>query len=54
MNSCLDCKIFMVRKAKEWARKNDFDFIIAGEVIGQRSISQRKIIMPVVQKTIWY
>ena len=39
MNSCLDCKIFMVRKAKEWARKNDFNFIIAGGVISQRSIS---------------
>lgn len=50
MNPCLDCKIFMVRKAKEWAEENGFDFIITGEVIGQRPMSQRKSTMPVVQK----
>lgn len=50
MNPCLDCKIFMVRKAKEWAIENGFDFIITGEVIGQRPMSQRRSTMPVVQK----
>ncbi len=50
MNPCLDCKIFMVRKAKEWALENGFDFIITGEVIGQRPMSQRKATMPIVQK----
>ena len=50
MNPCLDCKIFMVRKAKQWADENDFDFIITGEVIGQRPMSQRKDTMPVIQK----
>ena len=42
MNPCLDCKIFMVNKAKQWLVENDFDFIITGEVIGQRPMSQRK------------
>jgi tRNA-specific 2-thiouridylase len=42
MNPCLDCKIFMVGKAKQWAEENGFDFIITGEVIGQRPMSQRK------------
>ncbi|MBK2123842.1 tRNA (5-methylaminomethyl-2-thiouridylate)-methyltransferase [Fangia hongkongensis] len=50
MNPCLDCKIFMVKKAKEWAKENGFDFIITGEVVGQRPMSQRKDTMPVVQK----
>lgn len=50
MNPCLDCKIFMVKKAKEWALENGFDFIITGEVIGQRPMSQRKATMPIVQK----
>ncbi len=50
MNPCLDCKIFMVKKAKEWALENGFDFIITGEVIGQRPMSQRKDTMPVIQK----
>ncbi|QYZ66071.1 MAG: tRNA (5-methylaminomethyl-2-thiouridylate)-methyltransferase [Gammaproteobacteria bacterium (ex Lamellibrachia satsuma)] len=48
LNPCLDCKIFMVSKALEWIRKMDFDFIITGEVIGQRPMSQRKETMPVV------
>ncbi len=50
MNPCLDCKIFMVNKAKQWIEENDFDFIITGEVIGQRPMSQRKETMPVVAK----
>ncbi|MEA3303977.1 MAG: tRNA (5-methylaminomethyl-2-thiouridylate)-methyltransferase [Pseudomonadota bacterium] len=50
LNPCLDCKIFMVTKAKEWMESHDFDFIITGEVIGQRPMSQRKDTMPVVQR----
>ncbi|MDH5784297.1 MAG: tRNA (5-methylaminomethyl-2-thiouridylate)-methyltransferase [Chromatiales bacterium] len=50
MNPCLDCKIFMVQKALEWAEKKGFDFIITGEVIGQRPMSQRKDTMPVVAR----
>lgn len=48
LNPCLDCKIFMVKKAKEWMQANQFDFIITGEVIGQRPKSQRKATMPII------
>ena len=51
MNPCLDCKVFMVSKAVEWVkenRKDGFDFIITGEVIGQRPMSQRKKTMPII------
>jgi tRNA U34 2-thiouridine synthase MnmA/TrmU len=48
MNPCLDCKIFMVSKARQWMDENGFDFIITGEVIGQRPMSQRKDLLPVV------
>lgn len=48
LNPCLDCKIFMVRKAHQWCQENGFDFIITGEVVGQRPMSQRKDTMPVV------
>ena len=48
LNPCLDCKIFMVRKAYEWLQQHDFDFIVTGEVIGQRPKSQRKRLMPLV------
>jgi len=50
LNPCLDCKVFMVHKAREWMEQHGFDFIITGEVIGQRPMSQRKDTMPVVQK----
>ena len=50
LNPCLDCKIFMVQKAREWIDRNGFDFIITGEVIGQRPKSQRKDTMPVIAR----
>ncbi len=50
MNPCLDCKVFMVAKAKQWIEENSFDFIITGEVIGQRPMSQRKDTMPVIAR----
>lgn len=50
VNPCLDCKTFMVKKAVEWIKEHDFDFIITGEVVGQRPMSQRRETMPVVAK----
>ncbi len=50
MNPCLDCKGFMVKKALQWIKENDFDFIITGEVMGQRPMSQRKQTMPIIQR----
>ena len=49
LNPCLDCKIFMLRKAAEWIDAHDFDFVITGEVVGQRPKSQRKDTMPLIQ-----
>ncbi|QKT03635.1 tRNA (5-methylaminomethyl-2-thiouridylate)-methyltransferase [Ectothiorhodospiraceae bacterium 2226] len=50
LNPCLDCKGFMVSKAVAWMEENGFDFIITGEVIGQRPKSQRRDTMPVVAR----
>lgn len=50
LNPCLDCKIFMVGKALDWIEERAFDFIITGEVIGQRPKSQRRDTMPVVAR----
>ena len=57
LNPCLDCKIFMVdkanamlNKAREIAEDKGFDFIITGEVIGQRPKSQRKDTMPLIAR----
>ena len=40
INPCKDCKIFMFKKAGEYAKKNKIDVIATGEVLGQRPMSQ--------------
>lgn len=52
LNPCMDCKVFMVRKALDMFAfdGSEFDFVITGEVIGQRPKSQRKETMPVIAK----
>ncbi len=57
MNPCLDCKIFMVgkatlmlNKARSLAADGGFDFVITGEVIGQRPNSQLKHKMPIIAR----
>jgi tRNA U34 2-thiouridine synthase MnmA/TrmU len=50
LNPCLDCKGFMVRKAREWMEQHCFDFIITGEVVGQRPKSQLKHKLPIIAR----
>lgn len=50
LNPCLDCKIFMVQQALAWMKEQKFDFIITGEVIGQRPKSQRRDTMAIVAR----
>ncbi|CAH9019460.1 tRNA (5-methylaminomethyl-2-thiouridylate)-methyltransferase [Candidatus Nitrosacidococcus sp. I8] len=50
LNPCLDCKSFMVAKALKWMKEHKFDFIITGEVIGQRPKSQKAYAMPIVAR----
>ncbi len=50
LNPCLDCKVFMVAKALQWMEEHGFDFIITGEVLGQRPMSQRRDTLPVVAR----
>lgn len=41
LNPCVDCKILMLRRAKELLPRYGAKFIISGEVLGQRPMSQR-------------
>ena len=50
LNPCLDCKGFMVGRARRWMEENDFDFIITGEIPGQRPKSQDKRKMPIIAR----
>ncbi|MDD5409512.1 MAG: tRNA 4-thiouridine(8) synthase ThiI [Candidatus Omnitrophica bacterium] len=42
MNPCIDCKILMFTKARELLQELKADFIVTGEVLGQRPMSQNK------------
>ncbi len=41
MNPCVDCRIMMLRAAKDYMDTNGGEFVITGEVLGQRPMSQR-------------
>lgn len=40
MNPCVDCKIFFLQKAKNYAKETGASFIATGEVLGERPMSQ--------------
>ncbi len=40
-NPCIDCKILMFSRAREMLAERDASFLISGEVLGQRPMSQR-------------
>jgi len=42
MNPCIDCRILELKKAKELAEKIGAEFLVTGEVLGERPFSQRK------------
>lgn len=42
MNPCIDCRIMMLREARAFVDSAEADFIITGELLGQRPMSQRK------------
>jgi hypothetical protein len=50
MNPCMDCRILMLREAKEFMEMVGADFIITGEVIGQRPMSQRRDALDIIDR----
>ncbi len=50
MNPCIDCRIFLLRKAKEYMAESGADFVITGEVLGQRPMSQRRDTLRVIER----
>src|SRR4030043_1004028 len=50
MNPCIDCRIFMLKKAKVYMEESGASFIITGEVLGQRPMSQRRDAMRLIEK----
>jgi tRNA U34 2-thiouridine synthase MnmA/TrmU len=50
INPCIDCRIYLFRKAKEYMIQTGADFVFTGEVLGQRPMSQRRDTMRVIEK----
>lgn len=50
MNPCMDCHSLMFSKAGEILKKEGFDFLFSGEVVGQRPKSQNKNSLRYVEK----
>ena len=50
MNPCIDCKIFMIRKAKKYAKEIGASFLFTGEVLGERPKSQHGPALKVIEE----
>ena len=49
-NPCVDCKIFMLSRARTMMKDLGADFLITGEVLGQRPMSQRRDTLNVIER----
>jgi len=50
MNPCIDCRIIMFRTAADYAKEVKASFIVTGEVLGQRPMSQRRQALSLVER----
>lgn len=49
-NPCIDCKIFMLNRARKMLKELGASFLITGEVLGQRPMSQRRDTLNVIER----
>ena len=50
MNPCIDCRIYMLRKVRERMPEEGASFVITGEVLGQRPMSQHRRAIQMIEK----
>jgi tRNA U34 2-thiouridine synthase MnmA/TrmU len=50
INPCIDCRIYMLKKAKALMPEFGASFIVTGEVLGQRPMSQHRHQMKIIEK----
>ncbi|NPA58493.1 MAG: hypothetical protein GXN94_04270, partial [Aquificae bacterium] len=50
INPCIDCRAFMYKKAKEIMEEIGADFIVSGEVLNQRPMSQHLKAMKTIER----
>jgi tRNA-uridine 2-sulfurtransferase len=50
LNPCVDCIIFMLKKAKKYAKQIGAKFLFTGEVLGQRPMSQHRGALNLIER----
>jgi tRNA-uridine 2-sulfurtransferase len=50
LNPCIDCKILMLKHAKKIMQESGASFVVTGEVLGQRPMSQNKQALAAIEK----
>ena len=50
MNPCIDCRIFMLKKAKRYAEEIGASFIFTGEVLDERPMSQHYRALKIIER----
>lgn len=50
INPCIDCKIIMLKTAKALMEQYNAKFLISGEVLGQRPMSQRRDTLNIIKR----
>ncbi len=50
MNPCIDCRILMLKKARAIMEESGASFLVTGEVLGERPMSQRRDALRIVER----
>ena len=50
LNPCIDCRIFILKEAKKYAKKIGASFIFTGEVLNERPMSQHSKAMKIIEE----
>ena len=50
MNPCIDCRIYMLRKVRERMASLGASFVVTGEVLGQRPMSQHRNAIELIER----
>lgn len=50
LNPCIDCRIFMLKEARKLMKEIGASFVVTGEVLGQRPMSQRRETIRLIER----
>jgi tRNA-specific 2-thiouridylase len=50
MNPCIDCHVYMIKRAHALAKRTGAAFVFTGEVLGSRPMSQRREALDIVER----